>query len=571
MKKFRILTLIVLVVSFVFCACTANNTDGDLNSSIASSPVSEALEIQKDIVVLFTNDVHCGFETDIGYSGLSAYKKLVLESTPNVTLVDVGDAVQGEVIGAISKGEYIVDMMNNVGYDLAVLGNHEFDYGIEQLKYLIDKSNAEYLGCNITYSGSNENQLSAVKPYEIITYGEIQVAYIGVSTPETLTSSTPTYFMENGEFVYGFASGNNGADLYACVQGYIDECKNQGADYIIILSHLGDIAESAPYTSVDLINNTTGIDAVLDGHAHNVIPSRIERDKEGNAVVIASTGTKFANIGQLVITADGYITAGLISDYSEKDSETEGYINSLKALYEEEINKIVASSDITLSCTDENGIRIVRSRETAIGNLCADAYRYVTGADIALVNGGGIRADIASGDVTYADIIAVHPFGNMICMVEATGQEILDSLEIASRNAQSVYEEKGYAVGEEGSFQQVSGLKYTIDTSVETAVTFDENGMFLEFTGDERRVKNVLVMDDNGDYVPLDPEKIYTVASHNYLIKSSGGGITVFSDNELLIDEGMSDYQVLITYIVDCLGGNLSEGYSAPQRRITIE
>ena len=560
--------LLALVTASFFCACNAS-FQLDFTGA-GDSESSDGNYTTEDIVVLYTNDIHCAFETDIGFSGLSSFKKLAFEKTPYVTLVDVGDAIQGEVIGTISKGEYITDMMNKTGYDLAVLGNHEFDYGMEQLKYIIGKSNHNYLGCNLTYSGSGENLLSDVKPYQIIEYGETAVAYIGVSTPETLTSSTPTYFMENGEFVYGFTAGNDGKDLYACVQGYIDECLGLGADYVIILSHLGDIEESAPYTSVDLIKNTTGIDAVIDGHAHNTIPSRIERDKDGSAVLLSSTGTKFANIGQLVISSNGYITAGLISDYDEKDTELDNYIASLKVSYEEEMNTVVGYSDITLSCSDSEGIRLVRTRETAIGNLCADAYRYVTGADVALVNGGGIRADIAEGNITYADIIAVHPFGNTMCMVEATGQEILDSLEIASRAARDVYSEDGYAVGEEGSFQSVSGLKYTIDTSIESGVVFDENGMFLEFTG-ERRVKDVLIIDDNGEYVPLEPDAVYTVASHNYLIKSSGGGITQFSDNELLINEGMSDYQVLITYIVDCLGGNIGEVYSDIEGRITIE
>ena len=232
---------------------------------------------------------------------------------------------------------------------------------------------------------------------------------------------------------------------------------------------------------------------------------------------------------------------------------------------------MVAKSDIALSCTDNNGIRLVRSRETAIGNLCADAYRYITGADIALVNGGGIRADLPAGDITYADIIAVHPFGNMMCMVNATGQEIIDSLEIASRSVRNVYEENGYAVGEEGSFQSVSGLKYTVDTTVESAVEFDENGMFKCFNGNNRRVKNVLILNDNGEYVPIDPNGVYTVASHNHLIKSAGGGITQFSDNPLLIDDGIRDYQVLITYIADGLKGNLGSLYSSTEGRITIE
>ncbi len=569
--------LLIVIMCFLCCGCNGETPPDSIESASISdisenSQSSDIVAESNDIVVLYTNDIHCAFESEIGFSGLVSYKKAMSEKTPYVTLVDMGDAIQGEVIGSVSKGEYLLDMMNYVGYDLAVFGNHEFDYGMEQLAKVVDEAEHTYLCSNLTYSGKGENLLSDVKPYEIISYGDTSVAYIGVTTPETLTSSTPTYFMEDGEFVYGFMGGNdNGESFYAGVQECVNECRSLGADYVVLMTHLGDLEESAPYTSVELIHNIKGADVVLDGHAHNAISSRIERDKEGKQVVLSSTGTKFANIGQLVITDNGNIFAGLVSDYKEKDAETDKFIAEVKSLYDAEVNRVVGISDIDLKITDANGIRLVRSRETAIGNLCADAYRYVTGADIALVNGGGVRADILKGEITYADIISVHPFGNSLCVVEATGQEILDSLEIASRAAQSIYEENGYAVGEEGSFQHVSGMKYTIDTSIPAGVAFDENGMFTEFTG-ERRVKNVSVLGADGNYTPIEPEKIYTVASHNYLIKSSGGGITQFSDNNLLINEGISDYQVLINYIVDVLGGKISgDVYSSTEGRITIE
>lgn len=562
----RIVSLLLIIMLSVVCfGC---NNEAELTES---SELSQTFELN-DIVILYTNDIHCAFESEIGFSGLASYKKLMSQKTPYVSLLDMGDAIQGEVIGSVSKGEYIVDMMNYVGYDLAVFGNHEFDYSMTQLGKIVDKAEYNYLCSNLTYSGKGENALSVVKPYEMIEYGETSVAYIGVTTPETLTSSTPTYFMEDGEFVYGFHGGNDGGkSFYACVQSYIDECKSKGADYVILMTHLGDLPESVPYTSVDLIHNTVGADVVLDGHAHNAISSRIELDKEGKQVLLSSTGTKFANIGQLIITEKGNIFTGLVSDYNEKDSATENYLSQVKSLYADEMNKIVGVADIDLEITDADGVRMVRCRETAIGNLCADAYRYITKADVALVNGGGIRADINKGDITYADIISVHPFGNSLCVVEATGQELLDVLEIGSRAVQNIYSENGYAVGEEGSFHNVSGLKYTIDTSIPAGVTFDENGMFLEFTG-ERRVKNVMILDNSGNYVPIDPQKTYTIASHNYLIKSCGGGITQLSDNKLLLNEGISDYQVLINYIVEVLGGKISaDSYSQPEGRITIE
>lgn len=562
----RIVSLLLIIMLSVVCFGCNNEAELTENSEL-----SQTFELN-DIVILYTNDIHCAFESEIGFSGLASYKKLMSQKTPYVSLLDMGDAIQGEVIGSVSKGEYIVDMMNYVGYDLAVFGNHEFDYSMTQLGKIVDKAEYNYLCSNLTYSGKGENALSVVKPYEMIEYGETSVAYIGVTTPETLTSSTPTYFMEDGEFVYGFHGGNDGGkSFYACVQSYIDECKSKGADYVILMTHLGDLPESVPYTSVDLIHNTVGADVVLDGHAHNAISSRIELDKEGKQVLLSSTGTKFANIGQLIITEKGNIFTGLVSDYNEKDSATENYLSQVKSLYADEMNKIVGVADIDLKITDADGVRMVRCRETAIGNLCADAYRYITKADVALVNGGGIRADINKGDITYADIISVHPFGNSLCVVEATGQELLDVLEIGSRAVQNIYSENGYAVGEEGSFHNVSGLKYTIDTSIPAGVTFDENGMFLEFTG-ERRVKNVMILDNSGNYVPIDPQKTYTIASHNYLIKSCGGGITQLSDNKLLLNEGISDYQVLINYIVEVLGGKISaDSYSQPEGRITIE
>ena len=420
----------------------------------------------EDIYILFTNDVHCAADTNIGYAGLSAYKQSIEAKSKYVTLVDVGDAVQGDYVGTVSKGAFSIELMNAVGYDLAVLGNHEFDYGMEQLSSLISSSNASYLGCNITYSGSGNGIVSQLKPYEIISYGKVDVAFIGVSTPESITDSTPSNFMENGEFVYDFATGENGQTLYDTVQRNIDECKDKGAEYIVILSHLGDNSESSPYTSLELIQNTTGADVLLDGHAHSEIPCMILDDKDGNEVLLSSTGTELENIGQLVITEEGTITVGLISDYGKKDANIQSKIDAEYAVYEQMLKQKVADTAFALSRYDSDGTRIVRNRETALGNLCADAYRYVSGADIAFVNGGGIRADIEAGEITYEDVIAVHPYANTICMVKATGQEILDALEFACRSTLTVVDD-----GENGGFLQVSGIKFTIDTFVASSVT----------------------------------------------------------------------------------------------------
>lgn len=561
----------------LLCTCTlaATLVAGTLVGCSSSTPIPSATDaqaetvVQDDIVVLFTNDVHCGISDDIGYAGLAAYRNRMLERTDNVTLVDLGDAIQGDVLGTLSDGQIIVDIMNEVDYDLAILGNHEFDYGMTQLGALISDANADYLACNITYTGKGINALTAVEPYRIIEYDNIKVAYIGVTTPESITSSTPSYFMEHGEYVYDFCAGADGNDLYNLVQGYVDECREAGADYVVALTHLGDTEDFAPYSSIDLIHNTEGIDAVLDGHAHSVIPCQIEGNIRGEEVLLASTGTKLNNIGQLTISAEGELSVGLISGYASKDSAIEAFVEEESAAYQSVLGEVVATSDTALSINDENGVRLVRNRETTIGNLCADAYRSVSGAQIAFVNGGGIRDDLPAGNIIFADVIAVHPFGNTLCMVEATGQEILDLLELASSKTEAEASADGVALGEDGTFQQVSGLRYTIDTSIESSVVLDENANFVSVEGD-RRVKNVRVMGPTGAWEPLDPEGVYTVASHNYLIKEGGGGATMFMDNELLINEGMLDYQMLITYIIEDLQGNLSEKYSATENRITV-
>ncbi len=513
--------------------------------------------------------MHCAVDENTGYAGLAAYKKQMEEKTPYVTLVDCGDAIQGDAIGLVSKGEYPVQIMNRTGYDLAVLGNHEFDYGMERLSALIGTATAQYLGCNIRYSGNGENALSGVKPYQIVSYGDTDVAFIGVCTPENITSSTPVFFCdETGQFVYDFYGGGDGEDFYRQVQKTVDECRSRGADYVIVLAHLGVDEDSAPYRSIDLIEHTEGVDAVLDGHSHSVIPCQIIKDKSGMEVPLSSTGTALTYIGQLTITSGGIVTTGLIT-YPEKDEETAGYIREIQGNFEEDMGRVVGHSEMPLSVSSEEGIRMVRSRETGIGDFCADAYRAVSGADIAMVNGGGIQADLPAGEITCGDLIGVHPFGNTLCVAEVRGQDILDALEMANRAVQAEYGDGGNAVGENGGFLQVSGITFTVDTTVASTVETDENEMFVS-CGDVRRVKDVMVRKEDGSYEPLDPRQTYTVASQNYLIKRGGDGLNMFMDKPLTVDGGLADYMILETYIKEELGGVIDREYAGPQGRIAI-
>ena len=506
----------------------------------------------KDVVVLYTNDVHCGIDENIGYAGLAAYKKAFAKAGYDVLLVDNGDAIQGGPVGTLSKGEYIIDIMNEVGYDVATIGNHEFDYGMDQFMALREKAKFPYVSANFT----DLEGKPILDPFVIKEAGGRKIAFVGASTPETFTKSTPTYFQnEKGEYIYDFCEGEDGKRLYAAVQKAVDDAREAGAEYVVVLAHLGIDGSSVPYTSSDLIVNTNGIDAVLDGHSHSTIEQEVVKNKDGEEVLLSSTGTKLAAVGALTIAADGTLSTRLHTESIFQDDETTAFVEGIKAQYGETLAKVVASSQVDLivndlTAVDSEGkpIRIIRSQETNLGDLCADAYRLVSGADIGVVNGGGIRAAIPAGDITFEQIINVHPFGNAMCVVEATGQQILDALEKSVSKLPD----------ENGGFLHVSGLTFTVDMSVPSTVVVDDKGNFVEVSG-ERRVKDVKVGGED-----IDPAKTYTLASHNYMLKSGGDGTCMFQDCPVLIDESMLDNQVLINYITGTLGGVVGEEYAAP-------
>lgn len=525
-----------------------------------------------DIVVLYTNDIHCTNDEGMAYAAIAGYKAQMEDAigADNVTLVDNGDAIQGAVLGTLSDGEWIVDIMNEVGYDLAIPGNHEFDFGMDQfLDIANNQADYQYLSCNFV----DKDGTAVLDPYAMVTYGDTDIAYIGISTPETLSKSTPAFFQdENGNYIYGFCQGENGQELYDRVQDTVDAARADGADYVVALAHLGEDLQSQPWMSTDVIANTTGIDAVLDGHSHTVEPEKIVKNADGEDVVLSQTGTKADSIGQLTIdTATGEMNTELvpvanIATDSPAYTAAQSYIQSIQDKYHAVTEEVVAQTTVDLTVNDPaTGERRVRSAETNLGDLCADAYREVMGADIGFVNGGGVRADIKAGDVTYGDIIAVHPFGNMACLAEVSGQQILDALELGSMYV---------GTAESGGFLQVSGLKYTINTQLPSSVVVDDTGAFVEVSG-ARRVSDVLVENrETGAYEPIDPNATYTLAGHNYMLKQGGDGFTMFGEDniKLLLDETMVDNEVLIDYLTENLDGVIGEEYADPygQGRITI-
>ena len=523
----------------------------------------------KDIVILCTSDVHCGIDKNIGYASLSAYKK-ELEKNNYVALMDSGDAISGDFVGAVSKGEYIIDIMNEVGYDSMIFGNHEFDFGLDILKDRVDQFKGDILSCNFKYIGHKENKFNKVKSYKVKKYGQTKVGFIGVTTPYSITDAVPKYFQEDDEFVYTFSNQTNDS-FYKCVQDNIDACYKEGADFVISLGHLGEDKEYKPYSSRDVIKNTKGLTAVLDGHEHQLINDD-EIDKEGKKVPLLEPGYQMNAITKLTIKKDHSLEIELIDKIDNVDQHMADYIASVNEKVDELASKVLATSDLALSISDENGVRKIRNREMPIGNFVSDAYRIVSEAQIGIVNGGGVRANLKEGDVTYKDLMSIHPFGNYMDIVEAKGQQIADYLEYASTNTEKEYyktnEEGGLSpLGENGSFAHVSGLKYTIDTSVTSPVKFDENGMYVSIEGD-RRVKDIMVLEKNS-YVPLDLNKFYTLCSHNYLLED-GGGAEIFKGSSFKKKDFMRDYEILVSYMIDVLKGQLSDKYSSVEGRIQV-
>ncbi len=560
MKIFKRMTALALalVLTLSLAACANNEPD-------VGAP--ETVKKNGEVVVLFTSDVHCGIDKGFGYAGLRQIRDTLESRGYTTILVDDGDAVQGEALGTLTKGEAIVDLMNAVGYDVAIPGNHEFDYGADRFLELVGMAQYPYISCNLTKEGE-----LLFDPYVIIDAAGIKIAFVGVTTPETLTSSTPTHFMnEKGETIYGFMQDGTGEALYSAVQDAVDAARAEGADYVYVLGHLGDEASAQPWTYADVIEHTSGIDVLLDGHSHDN-EQVVMKNKNGDNVVRSACGTKLSCVGYSFISPGDGIKETDIWRWSNDLSAPEllginngisEKVDAANAGLEQQLSVVVGQSMVELTIydpeakdSDGDPIRMVRRAETNLGDFCADAFLRLTGADIAVVNGGGIRTNIARGDVTYGDIIDVFPFGNQVCVLEVTGSQILDALEWGARDIPD----------ESGGFLHVAGMSYEIDVSVPSGCVADESGMCVGIEG-ERKVKNATV---GGE--PIDPDKTYTLAGADYVLLLNGGGQTAFDGAKVLQKDIMLDNQALIDFVKETLDGRIGGEYADPygQGRILI-
>jgi 2',3'-cyclic-nucleotide 2'-phosphodiesterase (5'-nucleotidase family) len=472
-----------------------------------------------------------------------------------VGVVSVGDFVQGGTLGAVSKGEYIVNLMNRVGYDAIALGNHEFDYHIPRLNELNDMSNTKFISCNFQKIGEDKTYF---EPYTIVSYGNVDVAYIAITTPETINSSSPAQFKnDKGELIYTF----NESKLYDIVQTNINAAETAGADYVIALSHIGYDESGNLADITDVIENTDGFDVVLDAHSHSVIEEKVIKDKSGDDVLLTSTGTKFEYIGKLTIKNGAFDTELVeVESYTKTDPVVDAYITEINENYAQLGNRKIGESKVEFITHDKDGNRLVRNAETNLGNFCSDALRVMTGADMSFVNGGGLRAPMEAGEVTFNDIFSVFPFNNQIVTAEISGQILIDFLEMAVMN----YPE------EDGSFPHMSGVTFSVNKSIPTSVKVDENGFFEKVDG-AYRVYNVKVLDKtSGEYKALDPNSKYILAGFNYFILDFGGGMTMFKDAKILDAEGTLDVELLENYIVEHLGGVIGEEYAEVKPNISF-
>ena len=503
-----------------------------------------------DVTILYTNDVHTYIDNKSPkptYAAIAALKKSIEDTGLDVLLVDAGDHIQGTAYGSMDDGATIIELMNEAGYDLATPGNHEFDYGMARAKAVIQEADFPYVSCNWVDLRTGFNVLPSVKFFFV---GGRKIAFVGVTTPETFTKSTPAYFMNDTQtkYIYDILGGEDGQKLYDAVQKAIDKAEFWGADTIIGLGHLGVDPSSSPWTSEEVIAHTHGFTAFIDGHSHTVMANKQVTDASGKAVTLTQTGSYFKNIGKMTVGADGTITTELINTYEGLDAAVAATASNWISAVDDMLGEEIAVGDTKFYINDPaTGKRRIRSGETNLGDFVADGiYTYFNEieelhCDIAIMNGGGIRTDVEAGPWSFKTCKTVSPFGNVACLMSVTGQQIQDALEFGARFA-------GAEGKENGGFLQVAGARYTIHPMIPNTVQTNDKNVWTGSAATPR-VSNVEIYDKTtGTYKPLDPNATYALAGMNYTLRNLGDGFAMFDGAELIKDYVSEDYLVMSTY-----------------------
>ena len=504
-----------------------------------------------DVTILYTNDVHTYIDNKSPkptYAAIAALKKSIEDTGRDVLLVDAGDHIQGTAYGSMDDGATIIELMNEAGYDLATPGNHEFDYGMARAKAVLREADFPYVSCNWVDLRTGFNVLPSVKFFFV---GGRKIAFVGVTTPETFTKSTPAYFMNDAQtkYIYDILGGEDGQKLYDAVQKAIDKAEFWGADTIIGLGHLGVDPSSSPWTSEEVIAHTHGFTAFIDGHSHTVMANKQVTDASGKAVTLTQTGSYFKNIGKMTVGTDGTITTELIDTYEGLDAAVAATASNWISAVDDMLGEEIAVGDTKFYINDPaTGKRRIRSGETNLGDFVADGiYTYFNEieelhCDVAIMNGGGIRTDVEAGPWSFKTCKTVSPFGNVACLMSVTGKQIQDALEFAARFA-------GEDGKENGGFLQVAGATYEIHTDIPNTVQTDEKNVWIGSATGTPRVQNVKIYDKaSGSYLPLDPGATYALAGMNYTLRNLGDGFAMFDGAELIKDYVSEDYLVMSTY-----------------------
>lgn len=501
---------------------------------------------ENDLVILHTNDIHCAVNENLTFAKVAWIKEKMLKENPNVILLDAGDAIQGAPIGRLSQGEAIVNIMNAVGYDFCIPGNHEFDYGMSRFMELSSKMNSGYYCANLINLKTKKHLL---EPYKIIDFDGKKIALIGVTIPETLTTSTPTYFQDSqGNYIYSFYEDENGQKLYNRLQECVNTVKKQGIEYVILVGHLGQNNGSQQWSSAAVARNTYGINGIIDGHSHERY-NQLVKNKLGEDVLLIQTGSKLTSIGQINITSDGRLKSKLLSTIEGESELVKNVISQEITKYEPILKQNVGKTTVKLYSNDpETNVRLVRKQECNLGDFVADSYKAVLDCDIAIANGGGIRNEIEIGLITYNNLIEAFPFGNMCSVIEVTGKQLLDALEVGAKNYPA----------ESGGFLQVAGLSYTINSQIPSSVIFDVQGGFVK-VADEYRVSDVMVGN-----APLELEKTYTLGGVDYILRHCGNGMTMFKNCKVVKDAVINDYDAILEYLQNHLNGIIGTEYANP-------
>ena len=519
-----------------------------------------------DIIILHTNDVHCGITDNIGYDGLMLFKKELQTKYEHVILVDAGDHIQGAAIGLLSYGSDIIKIMNELEYDASTIGNHEFDYKLEQLYKLREQFNHNYVNAHFCF---RKNKTTVFEPYKIVEAGNIKIGFIGVLTPLTLTKTyLHTLVDEDGNYIYDFLTERQGLEFYEAIQKYIDELREIGhVDYVIILSHLGLSAEQEEYSSEALLRNIEGVDAIIDGHSHQVY-SEIRKDKTGKDVIIAQVGTKLSNIGALTLS-NGTVKSEIISEvpifqgyeYYKKvtrdgkdryvDPDMKKFLEDLINSHEEEIKEFVGYTDFDMITIDDKAGTVSRNRENNLCDLVADSIRNYYYSDIGFLNSGGVRNNIYKGNITVGDILTILPFSNKVVQLTVPGRDILDTIEYGMKNLPN----------NSGKFLQVSGLKFKVYDNIPSPVKVDDFDNYVKIEG-ERRVFDVFVGNEK-----LDINKNYTVSLPDFMAEG-GDGYTMFTNYKVTNDSQGFISDICKNYIQKELNNTIPVIYKTNQDRI---